>query len=121
MVAVLAVAARQGRAVRVLSPPGAAAAWGAGVFAAMTASAARAVPAADATFILDCGDRPGYALAAIRAGIRHLRVSATAVAQARLEDLARQAGVAIDRSDASGAVDLLNCADVPLEVAKWLG
>jgi hypothetical protein len=121
MIAVLAVAARHGRAVRVLSPPGAAASWGAEVFAAMTAAAARAVPAADATFILDCGDAPGHALAAIGAGIRHLRINATALAQARLEDLARQAGVAIDRGDASDALDLFRCENVPQEATEWLG
>ncbi len=73
-VAVLAAAADVlgGRAVLLLSPPGAAAWLGAQGFAAIVAEAVARVPGVAHLAALDCADAPGPALAALRAGLRRV-------------------------------------------------
>ena len=118
--AALAAAAGLGVPVTLLSPPGAAASLGVGYFAAMVEAARRAVPGAAATAILDCGDAPGLALAALRHGIPAVRVQAPARARARIADIAAQSGAAL----VSGRIAALDLAksDEPLAACRaWLG
>lgn len=95
--AALAAAEAAGAPVTLLSPAGAAAYWGPLYFQAMIRLAAEAHPAAVFDAILDCGDRPGDVLAALRQGLDDLvfhgegpvrdRLAAIAgAAQARLSD-----------------------------------
>lgn len=67
-----ALAAAGPRGVLLLSAPGAAGSLGAAWFLALVARAAQAWPGAQYWAALDCGDAPGHALAAIRAGARLL-------------------------------------------------
>jgi fructose/tagatose bisphosphate aldolase len=67
--AALAAAAAAGAPVTLLSPAGAAAYWGALYFHALIRLAAEAHPAVAFTAVLDCGERPGDVLAALRQGI----------------------------------------------------
>jgi hypothetical protein len=67
--AALAAAASAGRPVTLLSPPDAAASWGALYFQSLIRLAAAAHPEVALTAMLDCGERPGDVLAALRQGI----------------------------------------------------
>ncbi len=93
--AAVTVAAELGRPILLWSPPWGAQSLGIGYFLAMVAAARRAVPAAEADGVIDCGDAPGLALAAMRAGARAVRVTAPADALAGLADIAEQAGVSL--------------------------
>ena len=55
-----------------MSPPGAAAYWGPLYFQSLMHLASEAEPAARFTAILDCADRPGDVLAALRQGLTDL-------------------------------------------------
>ena len=116
----LAAAAELGVPVTVLSPPGAARYQGVGYFAALVAAARHAVPDAAATAVLDCGDAPALALAALRQGIEAVRVAAPAQVRARIADIARQSGGAL----VTGRVVALDLAAAgePLAACRaWLG
>lgn len=67
--ALAAAAAADGRALGLVSLPGAAAWLGPACFARIVAEARAAAPGLDIAAVLDCGDRPGLALAALDAGL----------------------------------------------------
>jgi hypothetical protein len=117
--AALAAATALGCPVRLRSAPGAGAYLGPGLFAQIAAAASAAFPDADATFVLDCGHDAGTAMAALRSGIKHIRVSLEDPAQSRLADIARSQGAAIDDDD-SPALDLLNTPSPYESAQKWL-
>jgi len=70
--AALAASEAASAAVTLLSPAGASAYWGPLFFQAMIRLAAEAHPGAVFEAILDCGDRPGDVLAALRQGVKTL-------------------------------------------------
>ncbi|HZT87835.1 MAG TPA: hypothetical protein VFA12_07685 [Stellaceae bacterium] len=94
-VAVLQEAAKVGRAVTLLSAPGAGASAGPGWFGNVVAAARAEVPAARFTALLDCGDENGAALAAIRYGIEGIVFTGRADVAARLADLAARQGASL--------------------------
>lgn len=67
-------ALEQGRAagvgVTLFSPPGAAAYLGVGFFWALVEAARADVPGVEVEAVMDCGDDPGWALAALRTGFK---------------------------------------------------
>lgn len=65
-------ALRPGRAVTLLSAPGAACYAGCLWWRELVAAARAAIPATPADDILDCGAAPGFAMAALRVGLRKL-------------------------------------------------
>jgi hypothetical protein len=70
--------------------------------------------------VLDCGDAPALALAALRQGIDAVRVEAPARVRARIADIARQSGGAL----VTGRVVALDLAAAgePLAACRaWLG
>ena len=81
-----AVAARV--PILLLSAPSAAASAGPGWFSALARSASASRPDADIQPVLDCGDMPGYALAALRHGLKTIRYDGAAIGE--IEDIARQ-------------------------------
>lgn|GEM_PF-302822 len=85
--------------------PGAGGYAGAGWFRALLAAVRAAHPGVALTGILDCGDRPGPALAALRAGVRDLRYTGGGPAAARLTGMAAAAGARLWR-DLGPALDL---------------
>lgn len=90
--AVLA-AAHVGRPVRLESPPGAAGQHGIGWWLALTRILAAEFPGHTIEAVLDCGDAPGLALAALRAGVPLVRVGNLAGGpRDKLDDIARQMG-----------------------------
>ncbi len=93
--AALAAGAALGVCVTVISAPNAADAAGPGWFEAVIAAARTRYPDVAVTAILDCGDAPGHALAAIRHGLKAIRYDGPATAQ--IGDIAAQAGAVVFR------------------------
>lgn len=119
-VAALEAAATAGVPTLLMSARGAAAHAGPAWFRDLVAQARAAVPAAEADSLLDCGDRPGDALAAIRARVPAIAVDLAADTAARIADMAAQAGVRIAPWDDSDALDLALHDDPARACADWL-
>lgn len=75
-----------------VSPPGAAANWGAGYFVALVDDVRSAMPAHEFKGALDTAGDPGYAQAAIRAGVDAVIFTGPADLAEKLADIAAQAG-----------------------------
>jgi len=105
-IAALNTAAEQGRAVVLASAPDAGIYAGPGWFGALVNVARRAVPTAQATALLDCGDDAGAAQAAIRAGIEGIVFTGRAEIAARLADVAGQRGALLLTTRPEPALDL---------------
>ncbi|HIC79670.1 MAG TPA: hypothetical protein EYP07_01725 [Kiloniellaceae bacterium] len=119
-VAALRAAREVGCAVTLASPPGAAAYTGALWFREVVKEAAREVPEAEFTAVLDCGDKPGLVMAAFRQGVRSVRFTGAKVERDKLEALAEQEGYHL----ITGALDSLDLAaenDLTTACRAWLG
>ncbi len=86
--AALAAAAELGVPVTLMSAKGAAGYAGPSWFRAVVDEARAAHPGVQVTAVLDCGDMPGYALAALRDGVDVIRF--TGKTAARIADIAAQ-------------------------------
>ncbi|MBM3566523.1 MAG: hypothetical protein FJX42_10490 [Alphaproteobacteria bacterium] len=93
--AALKAARERGLFVSLISEPGAAAQLGPAVWRAMIAEADRAEPGALKDSVLDCGADPGWALAALREGLKTIAVSLPADARAKIADIAAQLGAKV--------------------------
>jgi len=91
--AALAAAAGLGVAVTLISAEGAAGYAGPAWFRMVVDEARAAHPEAQATAVLDCGDMPGHALAALRDGATVIRFSGDTMA--KIEDIAAQCGARV--------------------------
>jgi len=118
--AALGAAAELGVPITIISPPAAARYQGVGYFAALIEAARRAVPGAAATAVLDCGDAPGLALAALRHGIDAVRVEAPARVRARVAEVAAQTGGAVLGRRVE-ALDLATAGEPLAACRAWLG
>ncbi len=81
-----------GRRIVLLSAPGAAAYLGAGYFRALLDAAAAEYPGVPFEGVLDCGDNPGWALAALRVGIKRIVLDGNPEARRRVAAIARRLG-----------------------------
>lgn len=101
------------------SAPGAARYLGAALFQAIVATAQHNHP--DVTFlaVLDCADQPGLALAAIRHGVKAVRIDAPDDVRAKIADIAAQAGATVDTAERE-RLDLLNVDDPLAACRDWL-
>lgn len=114
--AAFAAAASAGVPLTVLSGPGAAAYAGPGWFAEILRLTQAEHPRVAVTAILDCADQPGRALAALRHGIKTLRLGGNRQARARVAAIATQRGARLD--DATyDTLDLAGSED-PLAAAR---
>ena len=93
--AALTAGAASGRPVVVLSAAGASAFAGAGWFAALIEQGRRESPEVELTAMLDCGDRGGDVLAALKLGLKHVIFTGHAEAAIRLGDIASRTGASI--------------------------
>ena len=90
------------------------------------ASGSRAGPRVKVTAILDCADRPGDALAALRAGVRDisLSVSPSSGAQrpisASVSAIARELNARVHTYPGNNALDLLGTEDPVAVCGTWL-
>jgi hypothetical protein len=105
-VAALSAGAEAGRAVTLLSAPDAGNYAGPGWWREVVAAARAAVPEAKCTAILDCGDDPGAAQAAIRAGVEAILFTGRSDVAERLADIARQGGARLLTRRPAPALDL---------------
>ena len=115
----LAAASDIGVPVALRSAPGAAAYLGAQIFREIIEMARSEYPQVDAVGVLDCGQDAGFALAALRHGIERVRVDLPAETRARVADIARQHGCALD-DDPDPALDLLDCDNAAERCRSWL-
>jgi hypothetical protein len=76
-------------------------------------------PAADIVASLDCGDAPGFALAALRQGVDMVRLRARPAVVAKVAAIARRAGAALDEQRGP-ALDLLDERDAESACRRWL-
>ncbi len=117
--AALAAASALEAPVTLMSAPGAAAYLGAGYFQAMIEEARAEFPSVPAPALLDCGDKAGLALAALRQGIEAVRFSGKKDVRAKIAEIARKHGAEL-RADAPPALDLLDHADPEAACRAWL-
>ncbi len=92
--------------VTVQSPPNAVRSLGIGYFQAMLDAARRQVPAARSLGVLDCGPAPGLAVAALKAGIEAVRVTAEPAVLDKLAEIATQSGARLFRDPPDAVLDL---------------
>jgi delta 1-pyrroline-5-carboxylate dehydrogenase len=105
-VGALRAAARLDRPVILASARDAGVYAGPGWFGALVTAAREAVPAARCSALLDCGDRPGAALAAIRTEIEGVLFTGRADLARRLADIAARHGVRLVTGRPAAALDL---------------
>lgn len=104
----VAAAAEAERPLLLLSASSAAGYVGPAWFAALAEAALEAAPGAKILPVLDCGDRTGYALAALRHGLPGIRYRGPADDRVRALAEAHGAVLLADRPD---SLDLADCDD----------
>lgn len=77
------------------SPPAAAASLGIGWWRELLTIIADEFPGREVGGVLDCGDAPGHALAAIAAGVQAVRVQGPPEVLDKIADIARQSGAEV--------------------------
>ncbi len=118
--AAAAAAAEAGIAIRLLSAPGAAAYGGAGWFREIAAAIHAEFPGLAVEAVLDCGDAPGHALAALRAGIAAIRFDGPKRVRDKIAAIAHQCDAVLDAGGGK-ALDLGEVADRDSACRAWLG
>ncbi len=96
--AALAAAASLDVPIVLLSGAGAASYAGPAWFLEVVRQARRAHPEVDTAAILDCADQPGRALAALRLGVKRLRLGGNPKARKRVAAIAEAMGAEIDET-----------------------
>ena len=115
----LAAARAAKKPIVLRSAPGAASYAGAGWFAAMVARAAREFPGVNFVESLDCGEDAGHAMAALREGVRMVRLSGPKKVRAKIASMAKKVAATLDDDDAA-ALDLLAVDDPAAALREWL-
>jgi hypothetical protein len=118
--AALRAAAAADTAVELWSAEGAAAYAGAGWFKALVEEAARRVPEARFTSVLDCADLPGYALGAIRIGVAAIAYTGPAQTARKIADIASQTGCRLVQARPAVRLDLRDVAEPYEACLDWL-
>jgi len=85
----------QERGVVLASPPGAAAYLGVAYFWALTEAVRAEFPGLAIEAVMDCGDDPGHALAALRTGFTSVALGGHRGARARVAAIARAMGARV--------------------------
>lgn len=88
-------AAAAGADVELWSPPDGARSLGVGYWAALDRAVAKAAEPGRAATVLDCGDAPGFALAALREGLSTVHVAVRADVREKLASIAEGCGAAL--------------------------
>jgi hypothetical protein len=108
-----------GVALTLASAPGAAAYLGPGWARALAKTLAHDYPQVALTLILDCGDRPGLVLAALRLGLRDLRFTGRKQAADKLAEIAMAQGARLNTGKLR-TLDLAREADPAAACRAWL-
>ena len=117
--AALAAAAELGVPVDLVSGGAAAGFAGPLWFLEMIEAARADYPQVKVTAIFDCGEAPGYALAALRAGCRAIRFKGRPSVEAKIVAIAKRSGARLVGGRLR-ALDLLNERDPAAACRKWL-
>ncbi len=117
--AAVGAAAATGVPVTLLSAEGAAGTVGAAWFREVVAAASAERPEVAVTAILDCGDKPGHVLGALRQGLKSLRFTGPKATAERLAQIAAQEGATLTKRRGR-ALDLLDVPDPAAACRKWL-
>ncbi len=115
----LKVAVRLGQPVILVSAPEAACTVGPAWFQAVVREACHSYPCAQVTDLLDCGDKPGQVLAALRQGLKTIRFTGPKEVRIKLSDLAQQYGAQVVWGRLK-TLDLLYEADLEAACETWL-
>jgi hypothetical protein len=91
-----------GGAARLQSFAGAGASAGPGWFQAIVEALEAELPTRPFEAVLDCGDEPGAALAALRRGVRHVRLAGKPETLRRVSDIAAQLGAVLETNETGG-------------------
>jgi hypothetical protein len=87
---------------RLESFPGAGSSAGSGWFQSIVEALEAEFPDRPFEAVLDCGDVPGAALAALRRGVKHVKLSGTAETLRRVSDVAAQLGAVVEANETAG-------------------
>jgi hypothetical protein len=117
--AALAAAADLGVPVTLASAPGASAYVGPAWFRELVALAAAEVPEADFEAVIDCADRPGDVLLALRLGFARVRFTGKTAVARKLAAIAGQSGAALV-TGRQRALDLRGAAEPAEACRTWL-
>lgn len=117
--AALAAARESGAPVSVISAPGAAAHAGAAWFDQVIRAAQAEIPEAKVNAILDCDDAAGFALGALRAGIKAIRFVGREDVTSRLADIAAASGARLVTEPVE-TLDLRGHKDPASACRAWL-
>ena len=120
--AALETALKLSRPIMLVSAPDAGLQSGPAWFASLVEQATEAVPGAEpfcAPALLDCGDKPGCVLAALRHGLRHICFTGDETARAKLRDIGESLGATIIAERPQG-LDLLGLTDPQESCRSWL-
>ena len=118
-VTALKAAEEAGTSITLLSPPDFALYGGAGFFNAIVRRARAKVPAAKSEAVLDCGNAPGVALEALRAGAEAVRFGGRPAVRKKIADIAAAHGAQLFTVRPQ-ALDLLDAIDVHAACRAWL-
>ena len=114
-----AAAVELGVPLTLASGPGAAAYLGPGWVRALGAALAQEFPALEVTLILDCADKPGHALAALRMGAAAVRFTGGRSVARKLKDIAAARGAAVITGRLK-VLDLWGEEDPAAACRRWL-
>jgi hypothetical protein len=89
-------------ATRLESFPGAGASAGPGWFQAIVEALEAEFGAGRFEAVLDCGEEPGAALAALRRGVRHVRLAGPPDTIGRIGEIAAQLGAVVEPNETDG-------------------
>ena len=117
--AALAAAQELNRPITLASAPGASASVGIRWFQEVFAQATAAFPDVRVRAVVDCADRPGEAMAALRCGFKTVRFTGKRSVAAKLATIADQLDAEID-SGRRPALDLLDKHDPFQATRDWL-
>ncbi len=117
--AAVGAAAEAGVPVTLLSAEGAAGTVGAAWFREVVASASAAHPEVAVTAVLDCGDKAGHVLGALRLGLKRLRFTGRKATAEKLAQIAAREGATLINRRGQ-ALDLLDVPDPAAACRKWL-
>ncbi len=116
--AAMAAAAEAGAKVTLYSAEGAAGNAGPGWFRELIEIARSEYPDVSVTAVLDCGDAPGYALAALRAGCPAIHFSGRRLVKAKIRSIAKDTG-AVLHERRGAMLDLFGAPDPEAACRAW--
>lgn len=119
--AACAVARQLGVAVELRSAPGAAASLGPLWFQEIVRAIEAEFPDLAVDAVLDCADAPGYALAALRQGLKRIRFTGSPATRGKIAAIARRSGATVETGRPPPALDPAREPDAEAALRAWFG